>query len=73
MTTPTAAQQQQLRRAALTARIGRPDLGVTLGVTNLADAIGNRFALGTPFAAGSGGQITPLRPRTIRLGIDTAF
>ena len=58
---------------ALTARIGRPDLGVTLGVTNLADAIGNRFALGTPFAAGSGGQITPLRPRTIRLGIDTAF
>ena len=58
---------------ALIARVGRPDLGVTLGVTNLTDAIGNRFALGTPFAASGGGQITPLRPRTIRLGIDTSF
>lgn len=58
---------------ALTARIGRPDLGVTLGVTNLTNAIGNRFALGTPFAASGGGQITPLRPRTLRLGIDTSF
>ena len=58
---------------ALTARIGRPDLGVTLGVTNLTNAIGNRFALGTPFSASGGGQITPLRPRTIRLGIDTNF
>ena len=58
---------------ALTARIGRPEFGVTLGLTNLTDAIGNRFALGTPFAGPAGGQITPLRPRTIRLGIDTSF
>ena len=58
---------------ALTARIGRPDLGVSLSVTNLTDAIGNRFALGTPFATTNGGQITPLRPRTIRLGVDTSF
>jgi outer membrane receptor for Fe3+-dicitrate len=58
---------------ALTARIGRPDLGVSLSVTNLTDAIGNRFALGTPFATTGGGQITPLRPRTIRLGVDTSF
>ncbi len=58
---------------ALTARVGRPNFGVTLGITNLADVIGNRFALGTPFATGTGSQITPLRPRTIRLGIDTAF
>ena len=58
---------------ALTARIGRPSFGVTLGVTNLTDALGNRFALGTPFAATGGGQITPLRPRTVRLGIDTSF
>jgi iron complex outermembrane recepter protein len=58
---------------ALTARIGRPDLGVSLTLTNLTDAIGNRFALGTPFAAMNGGQITPLRPRTIRIGIDRSF
>ncbi|ATE66476.1 TonB-dependent receptor domain-containing protein [Rhizorhabdus dicambivorans] len=58
---------------SLTARIGRPDFGVTLGVTNLTDAIGNRFALGTPFSVAGGGQITPLRPRTIRLGVDRSF
>ncbi|WCT74340.1 TonB-dependent receptor [Sphingomonas naphthae] len=58
---------------ALTARIGRAGLGLTIGITNLTDAIGNRFALGTPFAANDGRQITPLRPRTIRVGLDTAF
>ncbi len=57
---------------ALTMRVGRPTLGLTLGVTNLTDGTGNRFALGTPFQIGSG-QITPLRPRTLRLGIDAAF
>ncbi len=57
---------------ALTARIGRPSLGLTLGMTNLTDGVGNRFALGTPFQVGSG-QITPQRPRTIRIGLDAAF
>ncbi len=58
---------------ALIARVGRPAFGVTVGITNLTDSIGNRFALGTPFSATAGGQITPLRPRTIRVGVDTAF
>lgn len=57
---------------ALTARVGRASLGVTLGVTNLTDSVGNRFALGTPFQVGSG-QITPQRPRMIRIGLDAAF
>jgi len=57
---------------ALTARVGRPSLGVTLGVTNLTDSVGNRFALGTPFQLGNG-QITPQRPRTFRIGLDAAF
>ncbi|RXD02596.1 TonB-dependent receptor [Sphingomonas sp. UV9] len=57
---------------ALTVRVGRPSLGVTLGVTNLTDSVGNRFALGTPFQVGSG-QITPQRPRTLRIGLDAAF
>jgi outer membrane receptor protein involved in Fe transport len=56
----------------LTFRVGRDDLGVTLGLTNLTDEEGNRFALGTPFAIGRD-QITPLRPRTIRIGLDAAF
>ncbi|MBC3940842.1 TonB-dependent receptor [Sphingomonas albertensis] len=57
---------------ALTARVGRQSLGVTFGVTNLTDSVGNRFALGTPFQVGSG-QITPQRPRTVRIGLDAAF
>ena len=58
---------------ALTARIGRPDLGLTLALTNLADSTGNRFALGTPYQSLGADQITPLRPRTFRLGIDARF
>jgi outer membrane receptor protein involved in Fe transport len=56
----------------VTLRVGREDIGVTLGVSNLTDAEGNRFALGTPFATGRD-QVTPLRPRTIRLGLDASF
>lgn len=58
--------------SGLTARLGRQGLGVTLGVSNLADTVGNRFALGTPFAVGRD-QITPLRPLTVRLGFDASF
>jgi len=55
-----------------TVRIGREDFGVTVGLTNLTDEEGNRFALGTPFAVGRD-QVTPLRPRAIRIGLDAAF
>jgi iron complex outermembrane receptor protein len=58
--------------SGLTVRIGRPDLGLSLGMTNIAGVEGNRFALGTPFSIGRD-QITPLRPRTIRLGFDASF
>lgn len=53
-------------------RIGTPQYGVTLSVNNLTDAQGNRFALGTPFGSGRD-QVTPLRPRTVRLGFDASF
>jgi hypothetical protein len=45
---------------------------VTLSVTNLADVQGNRFSLGTPFSTGRE-QVTPLRPRTVRVGLDARF
>lgn len=45
----------------------------TLGLTNLADEEGNRFALGSPFTLVERRQITPLRPRTLRLGFETRF
>ena len=53
-------------------RLTMPAMAVSIGISNLLDAVGNRFALGTPFAIGSN-QITPLRPRTIRIGIEHAF
>ena len=58
--------------SGLTVRVGNDRIGGTLSLTNLADAKGNRFALGTPFAVVRA-QETPLRPRTIRLGVDFAF
>jgi len=57
---------------SLTVRVGRDAWGVTIGASNLTDARGNRFALGTPFPIDRG-QITPLRPRTLRVGLDAAF
>ena len=58
--------------SGITARVGRSNYGISLTVTNLADTKGNRFALGTPFAVGRD-QITPLQPRTVRLGFDASF
>lgn len=58
--------------SGLNLRMGTGAMGVTLSLSNLTNEQGNRFALGTPFAIGRN-QITPLRPRTIRIGIDAAF
>jgi outer membrane receptor protein involved in Fe transport len=58
--------------SALTARLGLGAMGLTASLTNLADVRGNRFALGTPFTTGRD-QVTPLRPRTLRIGLDAAF
>ncbi len=57
---------------ALAARLGKGPVGVTVGVTNPADTRGNRFALGTPVTTGRT-QVTPLRPRTVRIGVDMTF
>lgn len=65
-------EQGDYADSALTMRVGTPRLGLVLGATNLSDSIGNRFALGTPFVTGRS-QITPLRPRTFRLGVDFSF
>jgi iron complex outermembrane receptor protein len=55
------------------ARLSNGQTGITLGVTNVGDIQGNQFSLGNPFSLSKGNQITPLRPRTIRLGIDRAL
>ena len=57
----------------LTARIGTGRYGLTLSARNLSDMRGNRFALGNPFTVDRRDQVTPLRPRTIRIGFDGRF
>lgn len=54
-------------------RIGTPRRGISVSLTNLLDARGNRFALGSPFQIRDRNQITPLQPRSIRIGVDADF
>jgi len=57
----------------LTIRIGDGRRAATLDVTNLLDSKGNRFALGSPFLVRDKNQITPLQPRTVRVGFEYSF
>lgn len=54
-------------------RIDFGSWGIALDVDNLFDSRANRFAFGNPFTLFDEDQRTPLRPRTIRLGIDATF
>lgn len=72
-TPPMNGTQGQYLVAGAGARIDFRRVGVSLDVANLADARANTFAFGNPFALGREDQITPLRPRTIRLGFDARF
>ncbi|MEC3910915.1 TonB-dependent receptor [Sphingobium sp. CR2-8] len=57
---------------SLSASITRGPVQYSLSLTNLFDSDGNRFSLGTPFDLRTD-YYTPLRPRTVRFGIDFAF
>jgi outer membrane receptor protein involved in Fe transport len=57
----------------IAARLDLGGIGLSLNVANLTDIRGNSFAFGNPFTLSQGNQITPLRPRSIRLGIDAHF
>lgn len=55
------------------AQLGLGKVMAFLSVTNLFDSTGNRFALGSIPSFGSEEQTTPLRPRTLRVGVDVGF
>ncbi|MGW8202907.1 TonB-dependent receptor domain-containing protein [Sphingomonas bisphenolicum] len=57
---------------SLSASLTRGPVQYSLSLTNLMDSDGNRFSLGTPFDLRTD-YYTPLRPRTVRFGIDFAF
>lgn len=57
---------------SMSASVTRGPMQVSLSLTNLFDSDGNRFSLGTPFDL-QADYYTPLRPRTVRVGLDFAF
>lgn len=57
---------------SLSASVTRGPVQYSLSLANLFDSDGNRFSLGTPFDLDTD-YSTPLRPRTLRIGIDFAF
>jgi outer membrane receptor protein involved in Fe transport len=48
-------------------------LAFSLDIANFLDTRGNVFALGTPFTVAVERQSTPLRPRTVRLGVSLTY
>ena len=55
------------------ARLDVGRFALSLNVDNVGDARANTFAFGNPFGLAERDQITPLRPRTFRLGLDASF
>jgi len=66
-----ADQQGEYLDSGLNLRLANDRLAWTLNVTNITNEVGNRFAFGAPMGAID--QITPLRPRTVRLGFERRF
>lgn len=54
-------------------RLGNTVRSLSLSLSNLANARGNRFSYGSPFLLRTENQITPMQPRSLRLGLDIAF
>ena len=70
---PLDVAQGDFAEAAAGARLARGQWGLSFDITNLGNIHGNRFAYGNPFGLTARNQITPLRPRTLRIGIDARF
>jgi outer membrane receptor protein involved in Fe transport len=66
-------KQGEVTDISLGARLEHGAHAFTLSATNLLDEAGNRFAMGSPFTLIANPQVTPLRPRSIRIGWQFAF
>jgi iron complex outermembrane receptor protein len=72
-TPPLNVTQGQYLVSAIGARLYFAHFGISLDISNIGDARANTFAFGNPFGLSRQNQITPLRPRTVRLGFDARF
>ncbi|MEW4466204.1 TonB-dependent receptor [Parasphingorhabdus sp. JC815] len=67
------ARQGDYVNTGLSASLDLGGRSIWLEASNVFNQVGNRFALGSPFTLPYGEQYTPLRPRTIRMGLDVRF
>jgi iron complex outermembrane recepter protein len=70
---PLLLEQGEYAEADLAAMLRSESWQLTLDLTNVFNARKNSFAFGNPFTASLGDQITPLRPRSLRVGISFGF
>jgi iron complex outermembrane recepter protein len=70
---PLIFEQGNFTEIGLSAALITERWRLTLEATNLFNINGNSFAYGNPFFVAQGHQITPLRPRTVRLGAQIGF
>jgi len=70
---PIDVSQGKYLESSVGGRLELGRMGLSLDVSNLGDVRGNRFAFGNPFGLVARNQITPLRPRSVRIGLDAKF
>ncbi|KQM13353.1 TonB-dependent receptor [Novosphingobium sp. Leaf2] len=70
---PFALGQGRYYDASTGARLGFRGWGLSIDVDNLLNTRANTFSYGNPFSVTQGLQQTPMRPRSIRIGIDANF
>ena len=72
-TAPLIIEQGGYAQVDMSTGLDAGKWGITLDATNLLNVTGNSFAYGNPFSVGLGRQITPIRPRTFRIGMHIGF
>ncbi|WP_404478743.1 TonB-dependent receptor domain-containing protein [Novosphingobium sp. BL-52-GroH] len=70
---PFALGQGRYYDLSTGARLGFGKWGVAMDIDNLLNTRANTFSLGNPFSVAEGQQQTPMRPRSIRIGLDASF
>lgn len=70
---PIDVSQGKYLEGSFGGRLEHRRVGLSIDMSNLGDVRGNRFAFGNPFGLAARNQITPLRPRSIRIGLDAKF
>ena len=72
-TAPLILEHGETTQLDFSASLAARDWALTLDATNLLNVSGNSFSYGNPFTVALGKQITPLRPRTVRVALRLGF